>query len=324
MSSNSSINALINLGIGCYNSNGLGNKNKRDRVLNWLKTKQENIFFVQEAHSTPESERDWRNSWGGEIIFNHGASNSTGVVILFKQGISNDIKIINHVHIAPGRATLVDVDSGGTVFGIINVYCPNNDDDNFLNNVFLEACSSTKSDNLVFAGDWNTVLNNSLDKAGGSPTHSNIRCQNLLNNIMSDWGFSDIFRLNNPTARIFTHFDKQHNTRTRLDFFLVDDKLVNLPVCSTTISHGFSSDHSYVSLTLQGNPLSHGRGYWKFNNSHLYSEEFNNGVREIIRETSSGSYDSQNGLWDTIKYRIKDFSIYHGKKLRSTSRLKKS
>ena len=180
--------------------------------------------------------------------------------------------------------------------------------------MFLEACSTTKSDNLIFAGDWNTVLNNNLDKAGGAAVHNNVNCQTLLNNIMGDWGFSDVFRLNNPAARLYTHFDKQHSTHTRLDFFLVDDKLINLPVCSSNISHGFSSDHSYVSLNLQGNPLSHGRGYWKFNNSHLHSEEFTQEVREIIKDTVSGSYDSFNGLWDTIKYRVKDYSIYYGKK----------
>ena len=304
MTNDSNINALINLGVGCYNSNGLGSKSKRDRVLNWLKGKKETIFFIQESHSTTENERDWRNSWGGDIIFNHGTSNSTGVAILFKQSVQDEIKILNHVHISPGRATLVDVESGGTVFGIINVYCPNSDDTSFLNSVFLEACSTTKSDNLIFAGDWNTVLNNNLDKAGGAAVHNNVNCQTLLNNIMGDWGFSDVFRLNNPAARLYTHFDKQHSTHTRLDFFLVDDKLVNLPVCSSNISHGFSSDHSYVSLNLQGNPLSHGRGYWKFNNSHLYSEEFTQEVREIIKDTVSGSYDSFNGLWDTIKYRL--------------------
>ena len=79
-------------------------------------------------------------------------------------------------------------------------------------------------------------------------------------------GRADVFRLNSPEAHIFTHFDKQHNTQNRLDFFLVDDNLVNLPICCSNITHGFNSDHSYVSLTLQGNPLNHGRGYWKLNN----------------------------------------------------------
>ena len=311
---NNQNNALVDLEIGCFNANGLGNKQKRNLVLNWLKRKSEGIIFIQESHSTPSSEREWQLAWGGKIIFNHGTSNSTGVAILFNQNILNSIKILNHVHIAPGRATLVDVESGGMVFGLVSVYCPNNDDTAFINNVFLEACANTKADNLVFAGDWNTVLDNGLDKAGGAVSHKNVHCQSTLNNIMGDWGYSDVFRLNNPDARIFTHFDKQHSTYTRLDFFLVDDNLVNLPICCSNISHGFNSDHSYVSLTLKGNPLSHGRGYWKLNNSHLFSEEFTNEVRSIINETMAGSFDSFNGVWDTIKFKVKDYAIYFGKK----------
>ena len=314
MSNNQNINALVDLKIGCYNVNGLGNKNKRELVLSWLTKKQEDIFFIQESHSTPTGEKDWKNCWGGDIIFNHGQSNSTGIAILFKRSSSCNINIVSTIHIIPGRATLVDVESGGIVFGLANVYCPNNDDSDFINKVFLEACANTKSDNLVFAGDWNTVLDNNLDKSGGTPNHKNVKCQNLLNNIMGDWGFSDVYRINNPEAQIYTHFDKQHKTHSRLDFFLIDDKLINLAVCSSNISYGFNSDHSYVSLTLQGNPISHGRGYWKLNNSHLLSEEFSREVRSIINETLSGSFDSYNGVWDTIKFRVKDYAIFYGKK----------
>ena len=311
---NNCSDAQIDLRVGCLNANGLGDKTKRNLVLNWLKNKNETIIFLQESHSTPETERLWELDWGGDIVFNHGTSNSTGIAVLFNQSIVGDIKIQNTVHITPGRATLLDIEKDGTVFGIVNVYCPNNDDPDFINNVFLEACSVTKSDKLILAGDWNTVLNNDLDKEGGAAAHNNSNCQKVLNEIMGDWGFSDIFRLNYPNARIFTHFDKQHNTRTRLDFFLIDDNLVNLPVCTSTISHGFSSHHSYISLTLQGNPISHGRGYWKFNNYHLNSEEFTERVRSLVSEVLLSSFDSYNGAWDTIKFRVKDFAIHHGKK----------
>ena len=111
--------ALADLRVGCYNCNGMGGKHKRDQVLNWLKTKIENIIFIQETHSTKETEADWKKTWGMQLV-------------------------------------------------------------------------------LIMV-------------------------------------------------------------------------LVNLPVCSSNISYGFCSDHSYVTLTLQGNPLIHGRGYWKFNNTHLSS-----------------------------------------------------
>ncbi len=136
----------------------------------------------------------------------------------------------------------------------------------------------------------------------------------IYNNIMSDWGFSDIFRIQHSNLKLFTHVDKQHNTQTRLDFFLIDDKLVNYPVCDSSISHGFKSDHSYVSLKLKGHSIIHGRGYWKLNNSLLKSEEFNEGIREIIQDTINSDFDSYNGLWDTIKFKIKSYAIYFGKK----------
>ena len=99
-----------------------------------------------------------------------------------------------------------------------------------------------------------------MDNAGGAESHKNANCQSLLNNILADWGFCDVFGINFPDARVYTHFYKQHKTHSRLEFFLDDDRLVNLPVFSSNISHGFCSDHSYVTLTLQGNPLGGGGG----------------------------------------------------------------
>ena len=40
------------------------------------------------------------------------------------------------------------------------------------------------------AGDWNTVLNNDLDKMGGSPVHASQKSQQFINSINEDYGFS--------------------------------------------------------------------------------------------------------------------------------------
>ncbi len=324
MSTNNNTDTLSDLKIGCFNCNGLGNPKKREQVLRWLESKEEEIFFLQETHSTTDTEESWRRDWAGVIVFNHGTSNSTGVAILVKQSKLDTLKIANHVNIVPGRATLVNVEDGGMVFSLVNIYAPNNDDTTFLETVFIEASSHTNSDNLIYGGDWNTVLDNNLDKRGGAPRHGNSNCQTFINNTMTEWGYSDIFRLTNSNRQLFTHFDKQHKTHTRLDFFLVDDRLVNFPVCTSSISHGFISDHSYVTLKLQGHTLERGRGYWKFNNSHLKSEEYVREVKNIIQETKNSNYDSYNGLWDTIKFKIKDYSIYYGKKYKKSRLTEKS
>ena len=43
---------------------GLGDKIKRKKVLTWLKSKPEDIIFVQETHSTSNTEKDWKRHWG--------------------------------------------------------------------------------------------------------------------------------------------------------------------------------------------------------------------------------------------------------------------
>ena len=42
-------------------------------------------------------------------------------------------------------------------------------------------------------------------------------------------------------------------------------------------------------------------------------DSFINDVREIVSETVSGIFDSFRGLWDTIKFKVKDYAIRYGK-----------
>ena len=156
-------------------------------------------------------------------------------------------------------------------------------------------------------------LKNNLDKMGGAAQHANKNYQSHINNMIGEYGLCDIFRLSKGNERVFTHFNKTYKTASRLDFFLIDDNLPNFPVCETNISHGFSTDHSYISLNLQGSTIKKGMGYWKLNNSHLHDDEFVSKVNVIINETVNSSYDSYAGLWDVMKFKIKDYAIRYGK-----------
>ena len=101
---------------------------------------------------------------GGDVFFNHGTSNSTGVAILFKR--NTNIKIISHKIIIQGRVILLEVDCDSVMYCLVNVYSPNNDDVDFLKTVFLETLGWSRDDFVIVAGDWNTVLNNDLEKMG--------------------------------------------------------------------------------------------------------------------------------------------------------------
>ena len=77
------------------------------------------------------------------------------------------------------------------------------------------------------------------------------------------------------------------------------------PVCKTDISHGYNSDHSYISLNLQGSTIERGKGYWKFNNSHLQEGNFVDDVKAIINDTKNSSFDSYVGYGTLLNLKLK-------------------
>ena len=110
---------------------------------------------------------------GGDVFFNHGSSNSTGVTFLIKPNTS--IKICSHHIIVQGRTSLLEIEIESVKYCVVNVYCPNNNETSVVEQTFSEALGRARDDYLIFAGDWNTVLNNSIDKEGGGTQHTVIR-----------------------------------------------------------------------------------------------------------------------------------------------------
>ena len=271
------------ISVGSYNVNGLGgatNSEKRSKIFEWLRQKDDEIILLQETHCVPEMEETWQKQWGGKIIFNNGSSDSAGVAILFKNTIDKSItESLNYWEVVKGRAQFAEIVCGSVNLCLINVYCPNSDDTDFVKTVFYEAMGRTRKDYMIFGGDWNTVINDHLDYFSKTRTqHSSQKTQKLLNQFILDYGVSDIFRLQHPDQKLFTHRNKKSKSESRLDFFLIDDALVNFRICSTKISPAYMSDHNYISLYIQGSPIDRGRGYWKFNNSLLSNNSFTDQV----------------------------------------------
>ena len=190
-----------------------------------------------------------------------------------------------HKIIVPGRLAVIEFTHEGLEYCIANIYASNHDETNSVEKLFEEIFGRLKDDYIIMAGDWNTVLDNIKDKLGGAQAHANKKRQSLLNTAMEDLGLHDPFRLDNPDSRTYSHVNKTSRTQSRLDFFLVDNNVINFPTCTSTISHGFRSDHSYVQLKLKGNKIDHGKGYWKLNNSLLTQPEFCQQVENIIDQT---------------------------------------
>ena len=68
------------------NTNGLGEQNKRLKIINWLNKQQQaenKIIFLQETHCTDKMENLWKADWNNDkIYFSNGSSGSKGVAII--------------------------------------------------------------------------------------------------------------------------------------------------------------------------------------------------------------------------------------------------
>ena len=64
-----------------YNCQGLNMKEKRGDVLNYLYSKDYNIYCLQDIYFVEQDEVQIKNQWQGETIFNSCASKQRGVAI---------------------------------------------------------------------------------------------------------------------------------------------------------------------------------------------------------------------------------------------------
>ena len=94
---------------------------------------------------------------------------------------------------------------------------------------------------------------------------------------------TDIFRELNPDKRAYTW--RKFNTikQGRLDYFLISDIFSGI-VKNSTITPGYRTDHSLVTITLRKSEFKRDRQFWKFNNSLLRDKTYIDQIKTLINE----------------------------------------
>lgn len=301
------------------NVRGLGNRKKRLSVFTWLKKSNFNIIFLQETHSSKLTENLWSKEWNDKIYFSHGTSASTGVCILFNKLPS--VQIIKQNHDTHGRLLACQIKLGDDEMTLCNVYGPNNDNPGFFDNCadFLKDFNAF----YIIGGDFNTVINPVLDKRGGRElTH--VRARISIHNLIDQFNLIDIWRSQHLNIKNFTwSSSSEQPILCRLDYFLISNSLSGR-IDSSDISHGFRSDHSLVSFSI--NPqVSRGPGFWKLNTSLLQDEKYIDMVKNVIDKTKQDCRSNNpNTIWEMIKLNVRGSTIKYAsmKKKNTDSNIK--
>lgn len=267
--------------LASLNCRGLGDLNKRKDVFNYLREKQFSIYCLQDTHFTAQETDTIRSQWGFECYNCPGSSNSRGVAVLFNNNFEFKVKEVIEYNTGNALILVLEIEKH-FILTLVNLYGPNKDTPSFYSNLSKQL-SELESDFTVICGDWNLVQNYDLD-CYNYKTKNNPKSHETVLNLKETFNWVDPWRIQHPDTRRFTWFRRTPVKKSRLDFFLISEELMNR-VEQTSILPGYKTDHSLITMELRLANITKGKGFWKFNNSLLKDSLYITKVKEIIEMT---------------------------------------
>ena len=131
----------------------------------------------------------------------------------------------------------------------------------------LEPFISKKYENII-GGDFNSFMDNRLDKLGGDP-NSRQAATYFLRTLNERHDLCDIWRERYKHERNYTRTGRMTSNHlfipTRIDFFLTS-RALNQFITAVEIKRYAHSDHDCIPLEIDFDKVCRGPGYWHFNN----------------------------------------------------------
>ena len=264
-----------------FNINGASTHEKKKDVFDYIRKKHFDIIFLQETHCKSETENLVRAIWGYNCFVCGNSTAKKGVAILFNNTFTYKIHNIIKDDV-DGSYIIMDISIFEERFTLANIYGPSDKDSpDFFTKVF-DIIDNIGNRQVVTAGDFNVILNPSIDARNYKSYCSRPKSRRCINEIMERMDLVDIYRKVYPIKRQYTW--RKFNTiqQSRLDYFLISDSLVT-SVKNIDIIPGYRSDHSIVCLSIINNMTNfRPKTYWKFNNSLLYDKDYVMMIKETI------------------------------------------
>jgi hypothetical protein len=237
------------------------------------------------------------------------SSNSRGVAVLFNNNFEYTIHKVNVD--SKGNFIIIDITIINCLrFTLVNIYGPNNDDPHFYTDLHTRI-DSFENDSILICGDWNLVLDPSIDTFN----YKNINNPNARETVLAlaiEKELVDVWRSFNEVERQYTWHHKNPIKMSRLDFILVTEDIMSV-ISNAEILPKYKSDHSPVAIDILVSKHKKGSSYWKFNNSLLSDVDFVKMIKESILDIkiqyAAAPYNKDNVVNcpnSDIKFQIND------------------
>ena len=254
------------------NCNGIRDQPKRNGLVQWLRSLPVSVDVVclQETHCTSALEcSSWFQSSGFISAVSPGSAHSCGCIILSRPSLT----LVNSWCDSDGRFLQCEFSFHAKLFCICCIYCPNRNParDQFLDDLYTRLDPSIPT---ILAGDFNTVFDRSLDRAGSDPSDSSQESSSSLSNLFDSCCIIDIWRYLHPSSPGFTWTRWNGSSASRIDLLGVPYVWVSSVLSCDIVPCPFS-DHCAVSLNVDiPDVIPPGPGLWKLNTSILNNDDY--------------------------------------------------
>ena len=229
------------------NANGLGNLDKRSGLRRWLSSLpgHVDVLCLQEAHVVLQVEAFlWFSFTGFTVPSSPGSNCSCGVIILSKPSCL----MVNSWSDQDGRFLMCEFSYCSKIFRIVNAYTPNRNPER---NDFFDLVSSKMDITVptVLCGDFNCVLDRSVDRRGAAQDDYSRESVWALSALFDSVAVTDVWCYLNPTSPTFTCSRWDGSAASRID-------LIGCPhlwlakVSSSDILPCPFSDHCAVTMSF--------------------------------------------------------------------------
>ncbi|XP_056403189.1 transmembrane protein 260 isoform X1 [Hyla sarda] len=297
------------------NVQGFNIPEKRSQILYHMHKNKVRLLCLQETHfksgHIPDRLGRYFTTW---FHSSNPDSRSKGVSI----GIHRSLPFsVQAVRVDPNarylfiRGALLD-----QVVTVATVYAPNSGQVPFLI-ATLEELSHFAQGMILLGGDFNIPLHPLLD---ASTRRSAISYRQLsrLKKQLHSLQLCDVWRLQHPSDRDYTHFSSPHNSYSRLDYVFLSH--FHLPrLSSSQVGHMYLSDHAPVYCTVTIPSLTTPRFSWRLNESLLLDTLCLSDLRTAITHFQSDHANDQTSQpiqWEALKSVLRGILISHGSRLK--------
>ena len=274
------------------------------------KENRPDIFSFQETHSTSDIIQSWATLFGKlaqNVIYSHGTANSRGVLLGFSEHLG--INIVSSFVDPDCRFAGAHVQLKKEAFTVVAIYLePSISQEVWtqtLDRIMTEMVQG-RNPHVLFCGDFNAVLDNSLDKF--SPKGSKAPCRSgiWLKQYMDIHELTDVWRAAHPEEKCFTCFGQ---AISRIDLALASPSFLT-HVLDLHIDTSYLSDHAPVIVDFSLANDSRGPGFWHLPQHFLSDPAYVKMIENLVDEVRRQNKDlNPSQLWDFLKLSIRSKSI---------------